>query len=303
MQDDGYQGSDGTGTPAAPSLPEALISVRELLSGSTELLARINARYPTPLYHLQDLMPGHQVPAAYVDGFRSAEVQAALSLLFHPAQAGWPSLHKISSPFVDAGDCTAAHVQEDSLCLAHSPVKGWHLVAALPIAAGASLGNYFGELTSCTPESDAPAAVKESSQQFLDRIIDSYPQAARQSTSQREALRRLIRERLIGQSPYEYLISLPGPRPDSSPIRFLVDSMKRGCVFRFLSHSSTPNVHHIFCRDRQEETYFIRIAMVAARDIAAGEELTIKYSYDEAEMAVDQKNMQELHERIVAALN
>lgn len=277
--------------------------MRELLSGSTQLLTRINARYPAPLYHLQELMPAHQVPAAYVDGFRSAEVQVALSQLFRPAQVGRPSLHKISGPFADAGDSTAAHVQEDSLCLAHSPVKGWHLVAAVPIAVGSLLGSSFGELTSFTPESDAPHAVKESSLQFLDRIIDSYPQAARQSPSRREALRRLIRDRLVGQSPYEYVIALPQPRPDALPIRFLIDTMKRGCVFRFLSHSSTPSVHHIFCRDRQGDTYFVRIAMVAARDIAAGEELTIKYSYNEAEMAVDHKNMQALHESILAALD
>lgn len=302
MKTDENQEQDGTGMPERPRAPEQMISVRALLSGSPELLARINAKYPAPLYHLQELMPSHQIPAAYVAGFRSADMQAALALAVRPAQDDAHAPHKISAPIVDVEDCTAARVQADSLGLAHSDVKGWYLVAAEPIAAGSSLGSYFGDLTSYTPEADAPAAAKESSQQFLDRIIDSYPQAARLSLARREALRCLIRARLVGQSPYEYGISLPGPRPGAQPIRLLVDTMKRGSVFRFLSHDSTPNLRHVFCRDRQDDTSFIRIEFIAAKDIAMGEEFTIKYSYDEAEMAVDHENMQALHEGILAAL-
>ena len=277
------------------------ISPLDFQTGSPATLARINAAYPYPLYHLQQTLDNHHCPESYLDCFRFPAIQASLAHAFDPAHVAERRARELSAPLHDSPALTGNRVPASALLLAHDPVKQWHLQAASPIAAGARLGYYAGEVSKYGDLGEPDTAPQEHQRaRFFQRILDSYPPLKKWAAADRAALAQL-KDDIAQGSPYSFLISLP--RPGSPPLTLIIDSMKAGNLMRFLSHSTTPNLARIFVRDCRAGTYFLRIEFLARSAIAPGQELTFDYGMEESEMGSYHEMMTWAHQQIVSAVD
>ena len=276
------------------------ISGRELRQGHPSTLARMNAAYPYPLFQLHQMLGSSDFSQDYLAIFKPSALQSALAQTFSAACAAERAKHELSSPILDGKDYHVSCVPEDAFTLVHNSAKGWQVLTATPIAAGASVGAYTGELAGCLGLGDpGQRAQAEACRRFLDRVIDSYPQAAGLAPADREALRWGIQEDLAEYGPYGFLITLPVP--GAPPIKLTIDPMKIGSIARFINHASSANVQRVFVRDVRDGAYFIRIEFLAITDIAPGTELTIDYGYGESDIWEIHGKMEAVHERILHA--
>lgn len=285
-----------TMTPFHDSIPGEALEAPD-----PRVLARINAAYPSPLYHLQELLPSHAVPDHYVAGFRVPALEDAIAATLDAACVEERVARDLSRPMVDARDRDGRKLSESAFTLVHDPGRGWQVLAARPIAAGDGIGNYWGEISHCEGLGEEPPGVlRDSIRGFFDRLFDSHPGADRLSPAARRALEEELRQTVAEFNPYGFQITLP--RPGSPPILLLVDGLKRSTICRFMNHAEAPNVDRVFIRDARDGTAFVRVAFFAARDIAVGEELVYHYGHGESVMPVDHERMRSVHEIIVRAI-